>query len=238
MSKIHESLVELKVSDGTQMAVFAAKPDGACHGGVLVFQEAYGVNDHIENITRRLAREGFMAIAPELFHRAAPAGFEIPYGTDFAVIRPYIEALTRENVLLDVQASYDWLKAEIQSDKIGCVGFCMGGNVSFMANSRVPLKAAVSFYGTRILQNSDLVPDQKAPLLLVWGGKDKGTPPEKLKELTDALRAAGKDFVNTEFSEAGHGFNSDDRVAAYHPASATTAWGMTMAFFQQHLSSR
>jgi carboxymethylenebutenolidase len=234
VSKIHESLVELKIPDGTQMAAFAAKPDGACHGGVLVFQEAYGVNDHIENITRRLAREGYVAIAPELFHRAAPAGFEIPYGTDFAVIRPYVETLTWENVLLDVQASYDWLKAEIQSDKIGCVGFCMGGNVSFTANSRLPLKAAVSFYGTRILQNPDLIPEQKAPLLLVWGGKDKSTPPEKLKELTDALRAAGKDFINSEFSEAQHGFNCDDRPA-YHAASAAAAWAMTLAFLKNHL---
>jgi len=236
MSKIRESLVELKIPDGTQMAAFVAKPDGAHYGGVLVFQEAFGVNDHIENITRRLAREGYVAIAPELFHRAAPAGFEIPYGTDFTVIRPYVEALTRENVLLDAQASYDWLKAEIQSDKIGCVGFCMGGNIYFTVNARLPLKGAASFYGTRILQNPDLVPEQKAPLLLVWGGKDKSAPPEKLKELTDALRAAGKDFINAEFSEAQHGFNCDDRPA-YHAASADAAWGMTLAFLKKHLGA-
>jgi carboxymethylenebutenolidase len=237
MSKHKESLVQLQVSDGTQIGSFVARPEETPKGGVLVFQEAFGVNGHIQNIARRLAHEGYVAIAPELFHRTAPAGFEIPYGTDFATtIMPHINALTRETMAADAQAAYEWLKGEIHSDRIGCVGFCMGGNVSFTANARLPFKAAVSFYGSRIMQNLDLAPEQKASLLLIWGGKDKSTPPEKQKELMDALRAAGKDFINTEFSDAQHGFNCDDRPA-YHPASATTAWAMTLAFFKSHLGT-
>jgi carboxymethylenebutenolidase len=239
LSRIHESLVELKVADGTQMQAFVAMPEPLPQAGILVFQEAFGVNNHIKNIVRRLAGEGFVAIAPELFHRTLPPGGEIPYPTsgDFSAVMPHINAITREGSLTDFQAAYDWLKGQIKSENIGCIGFCMGGSASFTANSRLSLKAAVSYYGTRILQNLDLVSQQKGPLLLVWGGKDKGTPPEKLKELTDSLRAAGKDFINAEFSEAAHAFNCEERPA-YHPASAVTAWGMTLAFFQKHLNSR
>jgi len=238
MSKIKEMTVQLKVSDGTPMQAFAAMPESKPQTGILVFQEAFGVNGHIKNVARRLAQEGYLAIAPELFHRTLPPGGEIPYPTssDFSAVMPHINAITREGSLADFQAAYDWLKGELKSDNIGCIGFCMGGSASFTANSRLPLKAAISYYGTRILQNLDLVSEQKGPLLLVWGGKDKGTPPEKLMELTNTLKSAGKDFVNAEFSEAGHAFNCDDRPA-YHPASAATAWGMTLAFLKRHLTA-
>ncbi len=236
MSKIHESRVELKVADGTSMSAFTARPDGASNGGVLVFQEAFGVNNHIENIVRRLAREGYVVIAPELFHRTAPVGFEGPYD-HFPVLKPHFDALTHETLLADAKSAYDWLQNEVglKPEKIGCVGFCLGGRVSFMVNAAFTLGAVVSFYGSRILSQSfDLAKDQKAPLLLIWAGKDKSTPPEKIKELGDALRAAGKNFINAEFSEAEHGFNCDER-AAYHPASAATAWAMTVAFLEKHL---
>ena len=236
MSKIHESRVELKVSDGTQMSAFTARPDGASNGGVLVFQEAYGVNNHIENTVRRLAREGYVVAAPELFHRTAPVGFEGPYD-NFPALKPHFDALTSETLLADTKAAYDWLQNEVglKPGKIGCVGFCLGGRVSFMANAAFTFGAAVSFYGSRIISQSfDLAKDQRAPLLLIWAGKDKATPPEKIKELGDALRAAGKNFINAEFSEAEHGFNCDER-SAYHPASAATAWAMTLAFLEKHV---
>ena len=236
MEKMRESVVQLQAGDGSQMAAFTAVPVGTPKAGMVVFQEAFGVNRHIQNIVRRLAGEGYAAIAPELFHRTAPAGSEWAYD-DLAATTPHREALTTETLVADARAAYDWLQREGLSKRarVGCVGFCMGGRASFEANARLPLSAAVSFYGTRILtQAAHLAVDQKGPLLLIWGGKDKTTPPEKVKELTDALRAAGKDFINAEFSEAGHGFNCDER-ADYHPASAATAWAMTLAFLQKHL---
>jgi carboxymethylenebutenolidase len=231
-----EDFVQLEVSDGTKMQAFVAKPEGRPQAGILVFQEAFGVNGHIKEVTRRLAREGYLAVAPELFHRTLTPGGEIAYPTnnDFSAIMPHFNAITKEVCLADTQAAYDWIKGELQSDAIGCVGFCMGGSTSFTANSRLPLKAAVSFYGSRIMQNFDLVPEQKGSLLLLWGGKDQGSPPEKLAELSNALKTAGKDFIQAVFSEAGHAFNCDDRPA-HHPASATTAWAMTLGFFKAHL---
>ena len=238
MAKHAESVVQLQVPDGTQMQAFVVRPLETPKAGVLVFQEAFGVNDHIQEVTRRVAKEGYLAVAPELFHRTLPPGGTLSYPTnnDWSHIRPHIDGITREGALADYHAAYDWLKGELKSDLIGCVGFCMGGSASFIANSRLPLKAAVSYYGTRIFQNMDLAPEQKAPLLLIWGGKDQGTPAEKQVELAAALKAAGKDFIQTVFSEAAHAFNRDEGPA-YHPASAATAWAMTLAFFRSKLIS-
>jgi carboxymethylenebutenolidase len=233
---IQETTVQLHVGDGTQMQAFMVRPENSPKAGILVFQEAFGVNGHIKEVTRRLAREGYLAVAPELFHRTLAPGGEIAYpiNNDFSAIMPHFNAITKEAGLADTQAAYDWLKGELRSDAIGCVGFCMGGSTSFTANSRLPLKAAVSFYGSRIMQNFDLALEQKGSLLLLWGGKDQSSPPEKLAELSNALKTAGKDFIQAVFSEAGHAFNCDDRPA-YHPASATTAWAMTLGFFKAHL---
>lgn len=140
MPKLIENTIQLKVSDRTEMQAFVAKPEGPSKSGVLVFQEAFGVNGHIKEVARRLAREGYVAVAPELFHRTLPPGSEIAYpiNNDFSAIMPHFNAITREGSLADYQAAYDWLKGDLKSDRIGCVGFCMGGASSFTANSRLP----------------------------------------------------------------------------------------------------
>lgn len=238
MSKINETMVKLNVSDGTQMSAFMARPESAPKVGMLVFQEAFGVNPHIMSITRRLAKEGYVAIAPELFHRTAPVGFEGAYD-NFPALKPHLDGMTDVGLMADTLASHEWLQKEagVRPEKIGAIGFCMGGKAAFFANARLTLGAAVSFYGSRILsQSMDLAKDQKAPLLLVWAGKDKSASPEKVKELADSLRAAGKDFTNAEFSQAEHGFNCDERPA-YHPDSAATAWAMTLAFLKKRLGA-
>lgn len=175
---IQESTVQLHIGDGTQMQAFVVRPENSPKAGIMVFQEAFGVNGHIKEVARRVAREGYLAVAPELFHRTLAPGSEINYPTnnDFSSIMPHFNAVTKEATLADTQATYDWLRGELKSDAIGCVGFCMGGSTSFTANSRLPLKAAVSFYGSRIMQSFDLAPEQKAPLLLLWGGKDQSSP--------------------------------------------------------------
>ena len=102
--------VELAVSDGTRMAAYVARPEsGGPHPGLLVFQEAFGVNHHIRNVCDRFGAEGYVAIAPELFHRTAP-GFEGNYA-DFDSVRPHVQAVTAENAELDVRAAYEWLRS-------------------------------------------------------------------------------------------------------------------------------
>jgi len=231
---VSTEFVELKVSDGTLMQAYVARPAaGGAHPGLLVFQEAYGVNGHIRNVAERSAAEGYLAIAPELFHRTAPAGFTGPYG-DFEAVRPHTQAVTNETAEQDVRAAYEWLRSDkqVKADSISCVGFCMGGRISFLTNSILPLRAAVSFYGGGIAQTLiDRAAKQHAPILLMWGGLDKHITGEHRRALTEALTAEKKDFVNVEFAQADHGFFCDER-SSYNPIAARQAWALTLEFLR------
>jgi carboxymethylenebutenolidase len=232
-AEIIKEKVDLDVADGTRMAAYVARPgDDGPHAGLLVFQEAFGVNHHIRNVCERFAAEGYVAIAPELFHRTAP-GFEGSY-TDFAAVEPHFKAITTETAEGDVRSAYEWLRsnAELKSGEISCVGFCLGGRVSFIANSVVLLRAAVSFYGGGIAPALlDRVSKLQAPSLLIWGGLDKRITPEYRRAVTDALTEQKRIYVNAEFSRADHGFFCDER-AAYEPHSAKQAWALTLEFLR------
>jgi carboxymethylenebutenolidase len=233
MRAIVQQKVELDVSDGTRMAGFVARPgDVGPHAGLLVFQEAFGVNHHIRKVCERFAAEGYVAIAPELFHRTAP-GFEGSY-TDFDAVGPHLKAVTTETAEADVRAAYEWLRSneDVKPDAISCVGFCLGGRVSFIANSSVPLRAAVSFYGAGIAPALlDRVSRLGAPSLFIWGGLDQRITPEYRLAVTGALDAQKQNYVNAVFSRADHGFFCDER-AAYEPHSAKQAWALTLEFLR------
>ena len=231
-----KNFVELKVADGTAMAAYVAKPKGAGkHAGIMVFQEAFGVNPYIRDVTDRFAKEGFTAIAPELFHRTG-TGFEGSY-TDFTATQQHTSKVTNENLEVDIRAAYEWLTKDSGADSqnIFSVGFCMGGRVSFLADSIVPLKAAVSFYGAGIAQGLlDRAKNLHGPILMFWGGLDKHILPEHTRAIEDALRTAGKEFGNVTFSYADHGFFCDQR-GAYNEKASKQAWPMTLEFLKYHI---
>ena len=231
---IMKEKVELTVADGTRMAAYVARPkQGGPHPGILLFQEAFGVNRHIRNVSERLAAEGYVALAPELFHRTAPPGFEGSY-TDFAAVMPHYHAVTAETAEMDIRSGHEWLRsnAQVNPNEISSVGFCMGGRVSFLANSVVPLRAAVSFYGGGIAPGLlDRASKVQAPSLLIWGELDKHITPAHRKAVTEALSAQQKIYVNVEFSHADHGFFCDER-ASYEPRSARQAWALTLEFLR------
>src|ERR1051326_701952 len=172
---------DVKVDDGTTMRLYVARPPRAGrHPGILVLQEAFGVNPHIRDVPERFAREGFLAVAPEMFHRTAP-GFETGYD-DFSVVRPHMDALTVTGMSADLQAAHRWLisEGEVDPARVAAVGYCMGGSVAFLANLVLPLAASVCYYGGRIAQWG-LLPraaEAHGPQLMCWGGRDKGIPPE------------------------------------------------------------
>lgn len=224
--------VELQVSDGEKMRAYVARPDSGKHPGLIVLQEAFGVNAHIRDVTERFAREGFCAIAPELFHRTAP-GKEFAYD-NFDAVRPHLSAVTPDTALPDVRAAFDWLQSQssVERERISSVGFCMGGRVSFIANSGLPLARAVSFYGGGIAPALlDRVPKLHAPMLFFWGERDKHIPPEQRALLTSALREHKKRYVNVEISFADHGFFCDRRPS-YDPDASRYAWGLTLEFLR------
>ena len=241
MLQVQTDWLTLQVGDGSSMRAYEARPQsGKPRAGLMVFQEAFGVNAHIRDVTERLAREGYHALAPELYHRTAP-GFEGAYN-NFEAVMPHVKALTNEGLEADVRAAYIWLN-EYHVDPnefIACVGFCMGGRVSFLANSVLPLKASISFYGGGIAPNPmtsgllDRAGSLQAPQLFFWGGLDKHIGPEQRQAVLDAVSHAQKRFVNVEFSDADHGFFCDARPS-YNAAAAQQAWALSQSFLNCYL---
>ncbi len=229
----------IDVSDGTKMRAYVARPDGkGSVAGIIVLQEAFGVNAHIRSVSERVAALGYMAIAPELFHRTAP-GFDGDYG-NIEAVRPQMAAMTQAGLEADLRAAYDWLQndSSVDGSRIAAVGYCMGGRAAYVANSILPLKATVSYYGGRIAP--DLLPrakDQHGPLLFFWGGKDAHIPPEQRGAVMKALDEAGKPYADVVFSDADHGFFCEDRKV-YHPASTSQSWALFIAFLRQHLKEK
>ena len=221
----------LQVADGTEMALFAARPDRTGAAGLLVFQEAFGVNGHIQALCGAFAREGWLAAAPELYHRTAP-GFEARYD-DIASARPHMQAMTDGGIRADQQAAFDWLRRQ-GCPAVAAIGYCMGGRMAFLATANLPLAAGVSYYGGGIQLLGDRVPDLHGPMLFHWGGRDAHVTPEQARAVEDLLRNAGRPFTSVTFSEADHGFNCDER-RSHHPESARHALAVTLAFLHDHL---
>jgi carboxymethylenebutenolidase len=196
-----------------------------------VFQEAFGVNAHIRDVTARFAAAGFVAIAPELFHRTAP-GFDCRYD-DFGSAAPHLKAITAAGLEADARAAYGWLAREGVGDRSAAVGYCLGGRAAFVANSATPLKAAVSFYGGHIPPLLGLAPKLSGPMLFVWGGLDHHIPEDQRRAVIAGVQDAHKPFVDVVFSNADHGFFCDAR-GAYQPEAATQAWHFTQTFLDTY----
>jgi len=228
--------ISLKVADGSSMNAYVARPKRPVkHPGILLFQEAFGVNAHIRDVAERFAKIGVVAIAPELFHRTV-SGFDAPY-SDFPSTVPHMQAMTYEGNIEDARAAYEFLRndAGVQPDRIASIGFCMGGRVSFLACTTLPLQAAISFYGGGIAPALlPRVPQLNAPILFCWGGKDKHIGKEQTQAIADECNKAGKPFVNVDFSDADHGFFCDAR-STYHPAVAALAWNLVESFLYLHV---
>ena len=224
--------VELSVADGTTMLAWVARPDGQTpKRGLLVFQEAFGVNAHIRDVAERFAGAGYLAIAPELFHRTAP-GFEGSY-TDFPGAVAHLQRITEQGLDADVRASYGWLENAGVGSNCAAIGYCLGGRVAFVANSGVPLKAAVSYYGGNIPPLIGRAPRLSGPMMFFWGGLDHHITEEQRNAVISGVTHAGKPFVNVLISYADHGFFCDAR-ASYHRDAAGQSWALTHAFLDTY----
>ncbi|HEX3927459.1 MAG TPA: dienelactone hydrolase family protein [Gemmatimonadales bacterium] len=230
--------ISLDVSDGTAMRAFVARPTGSArHPGLLVLQEAFGVNSHIRDVATRFAAQGYVAIAPELFHRTGP-GFEGAYD-NFDPVRQHMAALTDDGQIADLAAAHAWLvnDASVDPRHTAAVGYCMGGRSAFLANATLPLAAAASYYGGNIPSVLDRTANLSGPHLFCWGGLDKHVAADQRHAVMAALDAAGKPYVHVKFSGADHGFFCDQKPQ-YHKDSALEAWALTLAFFERGFAAR
>lgn len=234
-----EATVELVTPDGA-MALYEATPDGDPLGAIIVIQEAFGVNHHIQEVTRRLAAAGYHAAAPALFHRAG--GGTAPYD-DFAQVMPLFEGVNDDGVLADVDTTIAHLEGlGFARSKIGIVGFCFGGRVTFLVAARRALGASVGFYGGGIataggLPFPPLIEESSSlqtPWLGLFGDLDTGIRIESVEALRTALADAPVDTAVVRYPDAGHGFHCDAR-ASYHAESAADGWRRALEWFSTHL---
>lgn len=237
MQTLIKNHLSLSTADGTPMQVYVSYPADATRlPGILVLQEAFGVNAHIRDVADRIAAEGYYAIAPELFHRTADKGLEISYD-DLKSAQPHLQALDGQGLTDDLTTTHKFMcrQTEVDPDRTASIGFCLGGRVSFLASTVLPLKAAACFYGGDLAAMAgDRVAQIPCPLLLCWGGQDAHIPRETRDKVLQQLDQAEKDYVQVVFSKAGHAFFCDQRDN-YHPASARESWALVKAFWKVHL---
>ena len=221
--------IELTASDGHTLAAYRADPAGTPKAGVVVVQEIFGVNAHIRDVADDYAAQGYLAIAPAIFDRSRP-GVELGYDENaIAEGRDLAFAMDPELPVRDIDAA---VKVASSAGKVGVVGYCWGGSLTFMAACKSDIAAASGYYGGQIVAALDREPDlaPAAPLIMHFGEQDAGIPLDDV----DRIRKTFPD-VPIYMYDAGHGFNCDHR-ASYDEASCRTARERTLEFFERHLA--
>ena len=231
----------METPDGPMPLYEVEPPGGEARRAVVVIQEAFGVNGHIEDVTRRFAREGYYAVAPHLFHRTG--GGTVPYDR-FDLVAPHFAGLGDETILVDVDATLAHTAGRgFEAGSVGIVGFCMGGRVSFLVAANRSLGAAVGFYGGGILKGrserlrplADDVSKLRTPWLGLFGDEDESIPVDEVEELRRRLAVAPVETEIVRYPGAGHGFHCDQRDS-YHPGAASDAWRRTLDWLESHLA--
>jgi carboxymethylenebutenolidase len=230
--------VSIPVEGGTIPAYRARPATGTKLPVVLVVQEIFGVHAHIQDVCRRLARLGYLAIAPSLFERQG----DVTKLPDIASIRPVVAKVPDAQVMSDLDATVAWAGRAGGGDsgKLGITGFCWGGRITWLYAAHNPsLKAGVAWYGRLAGVSTpeqpsyplDLVARIKAPVLGLYGGKDDGIPLETVERMQAALKAAGSRSEIVIYPEAPHGFHADYRPT-YRPEAAADGWRRLQAWFK------
>jgi carboxymethylenebutenolidase len=215
----------LMARDGHEFQAWLAPPPGRPRGAIVVVQEVFGVNSHIRAVTDGYAAEGYVAIAPCLFDRVR-RGIELGYSpAEMQEGQGYVKQLKEEQTRADMAAAIAVVK---NSGRVGVVGYCWGGTISYVAACDLPIACAVAYYGGSITKQLHKHP--KCPVMYHFGELDKHIPASDI----DQIRAAdpkGQFFLYP----AGHGFNCDQRDS-YDAASAKLARERSLAFFAKHLA--
>jgi carboxymethylenebutenolidase len=230
---------ELATPQGV-MRLYRAVPQGEQpQRAIVVLQEAFGVNAHIQDVTRRAAAAGYVAVAPQLFHRTATDTLEY---ADQPAAMALIGALGREEIDADITRVCDYLASAdgIALSQIGLMGFCFGGRAAVTAATALPgLGATAAFYGPGVAAGPHAVLDRfgelTGPVLFLSGGQDPTISAEHLDAIRAAGEAASKDVRIEVFPGAGHAFHCDARPAMYRAEDAQKAWGLAMDLFASSL---
>jgi carboxymethylenebutenolidase len=231
-----------KVADG-EMPVYFARPEGGGNPPViLVAMEIFGLHEYIKDVTRRLAKLGAFAVAPDYYFRK---GVDLTKIADTKELMPIVNAKPDAELVADLDATVAWAKAQGgDTSRLGIIGFCRGGrNVWIYAAHSSQLKAGVVFYGFAVdpaAQSSiwpkspmQLAPEMKAPVLGLYGAEDQGIPVTQVEAMKAALAAAGKTAEFKIYPGAPHGFHADYRPS-YRPEAAADAWSQMQSWFKKY----
>jgi carboxymethylenebutenolidase len=226
-------------------AYLAMPSQAGKYPGVVVIQEIFGVNSHIRDVTRRLAEAGYIAIAPAIYQRQAP-GFEAGYTQKDLEIGKQYKAQTQASELLsDVQGAINYLKGldNILDDGYGCIGFCFGGHVAYLAATLDDIKATASFYGAGIATMTpgggeptlSRTPDITGTLYGFFGLEDASIPVEQVDQIEAELSKHNIPHRLFRYQGADHGFFCDQR-GSYNPDAAQAAWQEVLHLFGTELA--
>ncbi|MBU0587964.1 MAG: dienelactone hydrolase family protein [Gammaproteobacteria bacterium] len=223
--------IDLKAADGVVFPAYVAQPAGKPKGAVVVLQEIFGVNSHIRSVADGYAAAGYLAVAPSTFHRAKP-GVELGYSQEdmtagFA-LKTAIEELPAPGVMQDIEAT---IQHAAQAGKVGIVGYCWGGLLTWRSACQLKgLSAAVPYYGGGMTAEADAARKPLCPVLAHFGDQDHWIPLDTVEAFKKAQSG-----VEVHVYQANHGFNCDQR-GAYNEAAAKLARQRTLDFFAKHLA--
>ncbi|MDP6706941.1 MAG: dienelactone hydrolase family protein [Alphaproteobacteria bacterium] len=216
----------LTAEDGHELGAYRADAQGSAKGGIVVIQEIFGVNAHIREVADGFAADGYLAIAPALYDRSTTRGVDLGYDTEgMEKGRQYREEFSWDDSVLDVKAAAAVMQAE--GLKVGTVGYCWGGTISYLAGCRLDVQAAVVYYGGQIMPY--IGEAGRCPMLMHFGAQDKGIPLDDVRQID-----AAHDEATVHIYDADHGFNCDHR-GQYDAEAAALARQRTMAFYAERL---
>lgn len=221
-------MVEFKSNGGTAQGYLSIPASGK-GPGVIVIQEWWGLVPHIKNVADRFAAEGFVALAPDLYH-----GQQTTSPDEAGKL---MMALNIDQTEKDLRGAIQFLldHRSVTADRVGTVGFCMGGMLSLYATTKNPqVGACVVFYGIHPAVKPDYE-NLQAPVLGLYAERDSFVPPETVRELEARLKSLGKQVEMHIYENTDHAFFNEDRPEVYDKEAATDAWRRTIAFFRQHL---
>jgi len=246
MGNVRTEEVKLTV-DGKEMRAFLALPEASGpRPAVIVFQEIFGVNAHIRDVTARVAREGYVAIAPDYHHRAWAPGTELPYDDEgMKKGMEVIPKLTFEGIEADINATISFLKSrkEVNPSKLGVMGFCIGGHMAYLAAATQPIAAAASFYGGGIAtfgpggtkKTIERTGDIKGKILCFFGKEDPMISQDQVAAIKKALEEHKVRHEVVVYDNASHAFFRDVDPRMHREAAAKDAWERTKRLFKEEL---
>ncbi len=247
MGNIRTEEIKLTV-DGSEMPAFVALPEAAGpRPAILVFEEIFGVNAHMRDVAQRLAREGWVAIAPDYHHRAWPLGTQLAYTeADMKRGMEVIPKLTVDGLTADIEATIAYVKTrqEVNPAKLGAIGFCIGGHAAYFAAATQPIAATASFYGGGIAtfglggakKTVERTPAIKGKILCLFGKKDPMISEDQVATIRRALDENKIRHELVVYDEASHAFFCDIATrGSYHERSAKDAWERVKRLFQEEL---